>query len=121
MLAHALELLWKGFLLVHSLALRSHRLFQERAHSVVPAFDLHFYAHAHPRAVAARARLVTAAASSSAPPIDETAVAMAAVQRTRYPHLDLLQLRLKAESLARVNRRERTENARLGAQVWVAN
>ena len=38
-------------------------------------------------------------------------------QRTRYPHLDLLQLRLKAESLARVNRRERSENARLGAQV----
>jgi hypothetical protein len=78
MLAHALELLWKGFLLVHSFALRSHRLFQERAHSAVPAFDVHFYAHAHPRAVAARARLATAAAS--APPADETAIAMAAVQ-----------------------------------------
>jgi hypothetical protein len=118
MLAHAFELLWKGFLLVHSHALRSHRLFQERAHTAVPNFDTHFYAPAHPRAVAARARLAIAAASTA--PVDETAIAMAAVQRTRYPHLDLLQLRLKAESLAKVNRRARGENARLGAQVRFA-
>ena len=107
-LARALELLWKGFLLCHAAALHAHRAFQTRAHTHVPAFDLHFYSPTHQRHIDARAR---------APEADDMQLAVRAAQQTRFPNMDLLRLHLKTAALQKVNLNVQGDNVRLSSQI----